>query len=89
MLERQYIFRRKLQVIALVLGGIAALFVYCHKAHAHVDLVHVEIDTIVREIMDDINDRMDRDREFCAYGCERDYEPRCYEPDNEPGVKHD
>ena len=82
MIEQAYQFRRKLQVIALALGGIAALICYA-KAHAHVDLVHVEVDTIVREMIQDMHDRMEKDKDFCGG---RDQSP---EADNEPGVKHD
>lgn len=92
MYERQYLLRRKLQVIVLGLGAIAVFICWARKAHAHVDLVHVEVDTIIREMIQEMHDReQEASREIAGfYYCpgDRDYE-KSYEPDNEPGVKHD
>lgn len=91
MFEKQYLFRRKLQVTALALGILAWLTCYLNKGHAHVDLVHIEVDSIVREIIDDMRENMDKASRECAFGCsgERDYDYKGCEKDNEPGVKHD
>lgn len=92
MIERQYIFRRKLQMIALGLGAIATLICWARKAHAHVDLVHPDLDFIIREMIEEMHERENEAaREIAGYYYypgDRDYQ-KSYEPDNEPGVKHD
>lgn len=83
MIERSYIFRRKLQVLALILGGIAALICFCHKAYAHVDLVHADLMMIVQEINDEMRESNERDRR------ENAGEFKDYDRQTEPGEKHD
>lgn len=84
MIEKAYLFRRMLHMIAFALGALILLFGWCYSLCAHVDLVHVEIDTIVQEIMQDIrNDQERAIRELAG----QDYGNR--EEGNEPGVKHD
>lgn len=83
MLERSYLYRRKLQVIALGIGGLVAFFCWCHKAYGHVDLVHADLMMIVQEIQDDMNSANERDRREASgefIECDRQ---------TEPGEKHD
>ena len=102
MIERQYIFRRKLQVLALILGALAALICFLHKLNkldAHVDSIHPDLDFIVQEILQEMKDReKEAGRELRGdfyrdngelYICgERCYEQPTQESE-QSGIKHD
>lgn len=84
MRESAYLFRRSVYAILAILWAIYMIAFTLSKLDAHVDLVHVEVDTIVREIMQEIQrDQEKAIRELAG----NDFGH--YEEGNEPGVKHD